>query len=271
VLVSWNALMIDGMCHAGRVLGRADWLASARRALGFIRRSMWQEGRLLATSKDGRAHLNAYLDDYAFLLNALLELMQADFRAEDLAFAQALADVLLEQFEDRGKAAVGGFFFTSHDHEQLIHRTKSGHDQATPSGNGIAALALQRLGHVLGEARYLDAAERALRQFVPVAVANPAGLASLLAALEEHLFPPTLVILSGPAAEVADWQGGLARLYLPHVLVLGLSGNPPELPETLRKPVTGCVNAWVCSGVKCMEPIADFGQLERVCKSSKLL
>jgi uncharacterized protein YyaL (SSP411 family) len=121
ILVSWNALAIRGMAHAGRVLGRADWLASARRALEFIRRAMWREGRLLATYKDGRAHLKAYLDDYAFLLAAVLELLQERYASEDLAFAGELADVLLGQFED---GEDGGFFFTARDHEQLVHRPK---------------------------------------------------------------------------------------------------------------------------------------------------
>ena len=101
ILVSWNALMIEGMAHAGRVCSRADWLASARRALDFIRKAMWRDGRLLATCKDGRAHLNAYLDDYAYLLKAVLELLQAEFATELLAFAEALGDALLAHFEDR--------------------------------------------------------------------------------------------------------------------------------------------------------------------------
>ncbi len=163
ILVSWNALMIKGMAHAGRMLDQPAWITSAQRAADFIRTAMWQNGRLLATCKDGKAHLNAYLDDYAFMLDALLELLQAQFRRVDLEFARALADVLLEQFEDRQE---GGFFFTSHDHEKLIHRPKPGHDNAMPSGNGIAAFALQRLGHLLGEARYLEAAERTLTLFI---------------------------------------------------------------------------------------------------------
>ncbi|MFZ2525627.1 MAG: thioredoxin domain-containing protein, partial [Candidatus Ferrigenium altingense] len=134
ILVSWNALMIKGMAHAGRMLDEPAWIVSAQRAADFIRTTMWRNGRLLATCKDGKAHLNAYLDDYAFLLDALLELLQAEFRPADLEFARALADVLLEQFEDTQE---GGFFFTSHDHEKLIHRPKPGHDNATPSGNGI--------------------------------------------------------------------------------------------------------------------------------------
>jgi uncharacterized protein YyaL (SSP411 family) len=266
ILSSWNALMIGGMAHAARVFGRADWLASARRALDFIRTRMWQEGRLLATYKDGRAHLNAYLDDHAFLLQALLEVMQADFRSEDLAFAQQLAEALLDRFEDR---VAGGFFFTSHDHEQLIQRPKTGHDNATPSGNGVAAFALQRLGHLLGETRYLEATERTLQLYCPQAARNPGGFATLLMALEEQLAPPAIAILRGPEAEVRDWQRRLAGLFLPHTLALGLPGELPGLHPALEKPYRQPVNAWVCSGVRCLEPMTDYAELERVCKTEE--
>src|SRR5258705_2406549 len=151
VLVSWNALMIAGMARAAAVFGRDDWLQSAEKALAFIRNQMWRNERLLATSKDGRAHLNAYLDDYAYLIFALIELVQADFDADLLGFAADLAEVLLDQFEDRDR---GGFYFTSHDHERLIQRPKPSYDNATPSGNGVAALALQRLSSLTGEPRY---------------------------------------------------------------------------------------------------------------------
>src|SRR5688572_20212934 len=108
VLTSWNAMMARGMAHAGRVFGEPSWIASARRAVDFIRRTLWRDGRLLATYKDGVAHLNAYLDDHAFLLDALLELMQAGFRESDLDFAREIAELLLDKFEDR---EAGGFFF----------------------------------------------------------------------------------------------------------------------------------------------------------------
>ena len=268
ILASWNALMIEGMAHAARVFGRNDWLASARRALDFIRARLWRDGKLLATYKAGRAHLNAYLDDHAFLLKALLEAMQADFRNEDLAFAQALADALLDRFEDGRE---GGFYFTSHDHERLIQRPKSGHDSATPSGNGIAAFALQRLGHMLGETRYLEAAERTLRLFHPQASRSPGGFATLLMALEEQLAPPAIAVLRGPEDQVRDWQGRLAGLFLPRTLALALPAGSLELPAALAKPATPSVNAWVCSGVKCLEPIDDFACLKRVCKAAELL
>ncbi len=256
VLTSWNALMIEGMVHAARVFARDDWLRSAQRAMDFVRGTLWHDKRLLATARDGRAHLDAYLDDHAFLLAALLELMQSEFRGEDLAFAVELADTLLARFEDR---AAGGFFFTAHDHETLIHRPKSGHDNATPSGNGIAAFALQRLGHLLGEGRYLAAAERTLRLFWPQLCRSPAGFGSLLRALEEALTPPDIVILRGPVARMAQWQRKLGTA--PRRLVVALPNGIAGLPEGLAKPESDQVNAWVCRGVTCMAPTANLDEL----------
>src|SRR2546423_1664454 len=184
ILVSWNALAIQGMARAGRVFGRGEWQASARRALDFLRARMWRDGRLLATYKDGRAHLNAYLDDYTFLLAAIIELLQAEFASADLDFAARLADVLLDQFED---PQAGGFFSTGRDHEALIYRPKPGHDQATPSGNALAAWGLARLAALTGEARYARAAERTLELFYPAMAERPAGFATMAIALDEAL------------------------------------------------------------------------------------
>ena len=280
VLASWNALTIKALAHAARVFGERDWLAAAQRALAFVRAVLWRPaagpgdgagkplGRLATTCKDGVAHLNAYLDDYAFLLDALIELMQCDLREEDLLFARELADVLVERFEDR---EAGGFYFVSHDHEKLIHRAKPGQDGATPSGNGIAALALQRLGHVVGEPRYLDAAERTLKLFYPALARQPSGFVSLATALDEHLQPPTLVILRGERDTVAAWQRALGRVYRPATLVIGVPlpapGEMSGLPAVLDKPAAAdgaAVNAWVCRGVRCLPPIADAVELERV-------
>ncbi len=261
ILTSWNALAIQAMAHAARIFDRPDWLASARGALEFVRTRLWKDGRLLATCKDGRAHLDAYLDDHAFLLAALLELMQAEYRGEDLEFAAALADALLEHFEDR---AQGGFFFTRHDHETLIHRPKPGHDSATPAGNGVAAVALQRLALFSGEARYAAAAERTLRLFQPQFMRQPGGCAALLEALAEWLTPPRLVLLRGPASEVVAWQARLGQLSLPGTLTLALPNFMTGLPAALDKPVSDQVNAWICSGVSCLVPVDNWSELERI-------
>jgi len=260
ILVSWNALAIRGMACAGRVFGQPEWSASARRALEFIRTSMWREGRLLATYKDGKAHLNAYLDDYAFLIAALLELAQERFSLEDLEFAQQLADVLLEQYEDGEE---GGFYFTARDHENLIHRPKPGYDNATPSGNAVAAWALGRLATLTGEARYARAAERTLELFYPAMRAHPAGFGAMAIALDEQLAPPRTLILRGRGAALGAWHTELARAAPPDAMVLavpdGLAGLPPALDKPARPEP---VNGWLCRGVTCLAPVADLVDLK---------
>jgi len=264
ILVSWNALAIRGMARAGRAFGEDVWTASARRALGFIRASMWRDGRLLATYKDGRAHLNAYLDDYALLIAALLELMQDEFSAADLKWAMGLADVLLEQFED---PAGGGFYFTARDHEQLIHRPKPGHDHATPSGNAVAAWALERLAALTGEARYARAAGRTLELFAPAMREQPGGFAMMAIALDEHLAAPKTLVLRGKAEALRAWQSELAREFLPDTAVLAIADGTPALPTLLDKPPRpGAVNAWLCRGVSCIEPISDLVHLKKILK-----
>ena len=255
ILTSWNALAIKGLARAGRVFDRADWVALAQTALDFIREHLWSNGKLLATCKTGQAaHLNAYLDDYAFLLDALIELLQADYRAADMAFAEDLAEALLQNFE----AEDGGFYFTSHDHETLIHRPKSAYDNATPSGNGIAAQALQRLGHLLGEPRYLQSAERALRAFDSSLARNPAACANLCHALAEFLTPPTLVILRGEASKLKVWRAEIQQNYFPQHLFFYLDESVKDLPQTLQRKLSKNVNAWVCKGVVCSPSIDDL-------------
>ena len=264
VLVSWNALAIRGMAHAGRVFGREPWIASARRALGFIRSRMWRDGRLLATSKDGHAHLAAYLDDYAYLMAALIELLQSEFSLQDLEFAKQLAEVLLAQFED---AEGGGFFFTARDHEALIHRPKPGYDNATPSGNAVAAWGLGRLAALTGEQRYAAAAERTLELFYPMMRDSPAGYGAMTIALDEHLQPPGVLVLRGRPEALAGWQAELAREFLPDTTVLAIADGMSGLPPALDKPARPePVNGWLCRGVNCLLPISDLVDLRRTLK-----
>jgi uncharacterized protein len=264
ILVSWNALAIRGMAHAGRVFGRPAYTASARRALAFIRTHMWRGGRLLATYKDGRAHLNAYLDDYAFLIAALLEILQGDFSVDELHFTQALAEVLLEQFEDPD---IGGFYFTARDHEPLIHRPKPGHDNATPSGNAVAAWALGRLALLTGEERYARAAERTLELFYPMMCNYPAGCAAMGIALDEQLTPARTLILRGKAEALLGWQAELAREFVPDLAVLAIPDDMRGVPEVLGKPLRPePVNGWLCRGVTCLAPRSDLVDLKKALK-----
>jgi uncharacterized protein YyaL (SSP411 family) len=211
-----------------------------------------------ASSTSGRARSLPYLDDYAFLLAALLETLQAEFTAADLQFATALADALLDRFED---CAGGGFFFTSDDHESLIMRPKPGADNATPSGNGIAALALTRLGHLLGEPRYLRAADDAVGLFYPEMLRQPGGFSTLCVALEEVLEPTRVGVLRGPRDALRTWQQMLSRRHLPDAMLFALDSTQSDLPGVLNKPAGETVNAYLCRGVTCLAPIADVEAL----------
>jgi len=264
VLTAWNGLMIKGIAHAARILGRDDWLASARHAADFIYSCLWKDGRLLAVHKDGSSRLNAYLDDYAFLLEGLLELLQTAFNPADLHWVRELAEVLLAQFSDENE---GGFFFTSNDHEALIRRSKPLHDNATPSGNAVAARVLQRLGHLLGETRYLDAAERTLRLLYPLANERPAGFATLLTVLEEYLMPLRLLLLCGEDAglwQEALSQPGVRKTYRPDLLCMALAGGEQLLPGIPAKPDGQGTSAWLCQGGHCLPPIHDLADLRKI-------
>ncbi len=260
ILTSWNALLIKGMARAARILERPDLLASAERALGFMHTTLWRNGRLLATYKDGKAHLNAYLDDYALLLDALLELLQVRWRRADVDWAMALAEVLLQQFFD---AEQGGFFFTAADHEALIARPKPLGDESVPSGNGIAAHALQRLGHLIGEHRYLDAAAATLRFAAEPIRRVPYAHATLLAALDDYHTPPETIVIRASEADLRTWQVAAQQGYQPRRLVLAIPADEPDLPGNLgaMAPGSGGALAYRCRGTHCEPPVTSLTAL----------
>ena len=260
ILTSWNALMVSGMARAGRVFGRRDWIESARRALDFIHAHLWNGGRLLATHKDGKSHLDAYLDDHAFLLAALLEILQADFDPAELRWAQEVGQRLLDRFHDRGR---GGFFFTAHDHEELIQRPKPGPDNATPSGNGTAAWALNRLALLTGNLAFSEAAAGTVRLFAAQMARQPVAFGTLLEALEEQLQPPSAIIVHGAPDQFGPWRELLDPAYLPTAMALFIPAGSGSLPEPLQKPASPAVNAWLCRGVTCLPPIDSPGKLRQ--------
>ena len=260
ILTSWNGLMILAMAHAGRVLGRPDFIASAERAMDFIHTQLWRNRRLLATHKDGKSHLNAYLDDHVFLIAGALELLQARFRRSDLDISLALADSVLEHFEDENH---GGFYFTGDDHEKLVYRPKPVSDDAIPSGNGIAALVLGRLGHLTGDLNYLHAAERTLEALYSGMRQQPSTHGALLLALEEHLAPPQTVVLRGTPEAMKPWLAIAGRQYHPHRVVLAIPGDAENLPDLLAERATkNGVTAYVCAGHACAAPVTELTEFE---------
>ena len=259
-LTSWNALAIRGLAIAGRSLQRPDLIEAATAATDFVQDNMLRDGRLLASYKDGEARFPAYLDDHAFMLDALLELLQSDWDTARLTLAMQIADLLLDHFEDGEN---GGFYFTANDHEALIHRPKPLADEAVPSGNGIAALALQRLGFLLGESRYLDAAARTLQAGWRAMQEYPHGHVSLLNALDEYLEHPEIIIIRGTADVITQWRGLAAKLYAPRRLVFAIDDAERDLPGALadRKALEGETVAYRCLGTHCELPLTSWEAL----------
>jgi uncharacterized protein YyaL (SSP411 family) len=259
-LTAWNALAIRGLAIAGNALDRSDLVDAAASAADFVREKLMRDGRLLASYKDGDARLPAYLDDHAFMLDALLELQQARWNTEQLEFAMQLAELLLKHFFDPKN---GGFYFTADDHEKLMHRPKPLSDDATPSGNGIAAFALQRLGFLLGEARYLAAAEKTLQNASQAMAEYPHGHVSLVSALEEYLDHPEMIIIRGTGTEIGKWRASAAKLYAPRRLVFAIPSDAKNLPGALadRKPQDDDTIAYRCVGSQCSLPLTSWEAL----------
>jgi uncharacterized protein YyaL (SSP411 family) len=258
ILTAWNALMIRGLAMAARALGREDLTNAAAAAVSFIRKDLYRDGRLYACYKDGQAKFDAYLDDHAFLLDAILELLQTRWNSEHLDFAVELAERLLEDFADSEK---GGFYFTSAQHEKLVHRTRSFSDDSLPSGNGIAAFALGRLGHLLGEPRYLAAAEGTLHAGWSAMVDFPHGHAALVTALDDYLQEPEIVIIRGDKEEAEDWARNIGAIFAPRRLVFAIPTDA-ELPKAIaaKQPGNATV-AYVCNGTQCSAPVDSLKKL----------
>jgi len=259
-LTAWNALMIAALAEAGAVLGREDYLAAARACADFVWDELRDEkGTLLRTYKDGRAHLNAYLEDHAFLLEALLTLYEASFETVWFERASALADALLSRFADDER---GGFFSTADDHESLIARRKEIGDHPIPSGNSAAAFGLLRLSGLTGKRAYEEAAEGVFRLFSDSAGKHPEAFAHLLRAIDFHLSPTKEVALVGE--DLGELAAVVRREFRPHVVLAGGpegSGTPPLLQN--RGEVDGKPTAYVCERFTCRTPVTDPEALQQ--------
>jgi hypothetical protein len=262
VLTGWNGLMIGTLAEAGRVLGEPRLVGAAATAADFIWTRLRAGGRLLHAWAAGQAKQGAYLDDHAFLASALIDLYEATGNRTHLGRARELVAALDERFRD---PRAGGYFFTAHDEERLIARSKGGADGSLPSGNAVAARVLLRLHHLTGQDTYRDRAEEILRLYHAEAAENPFAYASLLEALELWFEGPTEVVVVGRRAmpEVEQLWAAVGSVYLPHrVLVAAEPGEPdPLAPARGRLPIDGRATAYVCRNFACSPPVTDAGAL----------
>ena len=269
VLTSWNAVTIKGIIESSTVISHQnDWLDLATDALDFIHDHLWDGDTLFATWTGGYAKHHGYLDDYANLLDALLVSLRVRWRDKDAMLAKRLADSLIERFYDEKE---GGFFFTAHDQEQLFHRPKPSMDYELPSGNGIAAKALNELGNLMGSPKYIEAAAGALKWARAALERFPTEHSSLIESLEEQTYPPQQVVIRGPEEEISAWQESLDQQYTPwrKTYCIPYTSNeniPSYLPslisaEKQRRPL-----AYVCTELSCSLPIDSLEELKEALK-----
>jgi uncharacterized protein len=260
-LAAWNALMIAALADAGAVLGRADYLDAARAGAAFVLDHMRApDGRLLRTYNAGTARLGAYLEDHAFLLEALLVLYEATFEERWFVEARALADTMVARF---GDAERGGFFSTADDHEALIARRKDLEDTPIPAGGSAAALGLLRLAALSGEHAYEEQAAGQLALLHEVAVRHPNAFGHLLQALDVYLAPRREVALAGDPDGVAALAAVVREKRRAHLVLAGGPGEGPTAVALMeqRTPVDGRAAAYVCERFACRRPVTEPDEL----------
>ena len=266
ILTAWNALMIGAFAKAAQVLEKPAYSAAAARAADFMLTTMrGADGRLYRTTFAGaKPKLNGYLEDYAYLIDALVSLYEATFEPRWIAAANSLADIMIEQFWDEKE---GGFFYTGKDHETLIARNKDPHDNAIPSGNSMAVIGLLRLAKLTDRADLFDKAERTLKLFRSLMAGSPMAAGQMLIALDFQLGPVQEIAVVGEAAnpEVIEVLRLLRRPFRPHQVVAWKSPKDVDSPVQLLKDREGRggVTTYVCANFACQAPIVGAEELRR--------
>ncbi|HEY3500867.1 MAG TPA: hypothetical protein VGK73_39515 [Polyangiaceae bacterium] len=259
VITSWNGLMIGAMAFGYRVLREPRYLESAERAARFVLSALVRpDGGLYRTTRAGRAHIDAYLEDYAYLADALIGLYEAGAPSEFLSRALALAERLRKDFGDAG----GGFFSTAAGHEALVARPREGHDGAVPSANAVAARALARLGRHFGREDLVERARQAVDAYGGLIARSPRAFATSLAVIDFLESPPAeLAIVGRRGSEDREAiEAAVGRQFLPHHVIghsdpeASDSASPLLAGKTL---VAGKAALYVCRNFACQAPLVD--------------
>ncbi len=263
ILTAWNGLMLRSFAEAARVLKREDYLQVAINNAEFLTTQLKRNGRLLRTHKDGQSKLNAYQEDYAYLIDGLLSLYEATFDEKYFSEAHALADTMIEQFWDEKE---GGFFFTSNDHEKLINRAKESYDNASPSGNSVAAHVLQRLALFTNEARYRDYAEQTLKLLANSIARYPNAFGHLLCALDLYVSSAHEIAIIGDREDTNELVNAVFSRYIPNKVVAYAAPNETSAIALLaeRPQIDGKATAYICHNYVCEAPVTEVGGLHRL-------
>jgi len=259
LLTAWNGLMIASFSEAGAILNRADYTDAARRNAEFVLSNLRRDGMLLRTWKDGVAKFNGYLEDYAFLSEGLVTLFETTGEFRWLEEALTLTERMIEEFWDSDSA---GFFFTGKSHENLIVRSKDYFDNATPSGNSVAAIVLLRLATLTANDNYRNLATAILREIGDSVRRYPSGFGYALSAADFLLSTPKEIAIVGKDPNDIDLLvREVWRRYLPNKVVAPGFGDE-TIPLLQNRPLlNGLPTAYVCVNYTCKKPVNDAAAL----------
>jgi uncharacterized protein YyaL (SSP411 family) len=265
ILTAWNGLMLRSFAEAASSLDREDYRRIAARNAEFMVSTLHGEGGLLRSFKDGRARLNAYLEDYACLIDGLISTYEATFNPRWIHAARNLSNLMIEKFWDSNE---GGFYLTSNDHESLIHRPKDFNDNATPSGSSAAAFALLRLWKLTGEQKWADHAVRTMESMAGLIPKHPAAFAHWLCALDFYLGRVKEIAISGNPddPQTKKLLNEVFRTYLPNkVVACGIDGDVFLLEN--RPQIGDLPTAYVCENFSCKLPVTTPEDLSKALKN----
>jgi len=274
VIAAWNGLMISSLAYGGAVLGEQKYIDSARRCAEFILSTLRKDGRLMRYYRDGQVIEKAFLDDYAFMTMAMLDLYEATFDAKWLIEAKRLSEKMIELFADREE---GGFFLAGKDGEKLITRTKPNSDGAIPSGNSIAALALLKLGRLTMNQHFIEQGNKVLESFSQQLGQSPAYSSVMLTALSFWLGPTQEIIIAGnvEATDTKQMLKLLGSKFLPNtVILLHEKGDAASAIEQIvpfiknQTVIEGKATAYVCENYVCNRPVNNIEDFEKMISST---
>ena len=262
IITSWNALMVSAFAKGYRVTDNPQYLECAQRCIAFIQNSLLKDDNLLRTYKNGTAKLQAYLEDYAYLINALVDLFEVNPEPKYLALAERLANHLVEHFWDEKNSS---FYFTADNHESLIIRPKNNYDLSMPSGNSVAAGSLLKLFHLTGQKRFLEISTKIMENFAIMAAENPFGFGYLLNTIYLYLQNPTEITMLNPQnKEISEY---ITKKFLPESILVSVQ-NPTQLDGLSKYPFFSGkefekeTTVFVCRNFSCSLPLKTVKEIE---------
>jgi len=266
ILASWNGLMISGFTDGFKITGNERYLSGAKEAAQFILREMRKKGQLMRVYKEGQCHTKGYAEDYAFFVQALIDLYEATFEMEWLREADDLNRRMVDQFWDEKN---GGFFFTGKENERLIAQSKNPYDNVIPSSNSVAVFNLLRLGSLTGDDSLKQKAEQTLQLFSSFFSTHPSGFAHMLSGFSFFIEPEEIGILGAkrdPRTE--SMLREIHQTYAPNKILSFRDPKEPIekdwFPFLGDKGMVESPTIFVCKGFTCLPPARNIEELKRV-------